>query len=293
MPSLDSGHAGDAPIGQMACASLASSVVLLFQRRWMAGHLLALFMAVLFVGLGVWQFARNNHKHELVRREEAAYAKPAPDITTVRPGTSDNTRAQASGTFDGAHEAVLRNQVRNDNVGVDILTPLRLADGTAVLVDRGWVRASAAGGVTTDPPPTGPAIVHGLVQDSSTLGPNDTVDHLPDGRLGVPIIDIAAIGKTMPYKLQPVWIEAQAISPEPTANAPSLPKPPPPDPVNHMEYAIEWFAFALIPIVGWPIALSRLARQRRAAMSSTTESTESSAPVANRNGRVGSRPSSP
>ena len=30
-----------------------------------------------------------------------------------------------------------------------------------------------------------------------------------------------------------------------------------------MEYAIEWFAFALIPLIGWPIALRRLLRQRK------------------------------
>jgi cytochrome oxidase assembly protein ShyY1 len=30
-----------------------------------------------------------------------------------------------------------------------------------------------------------------------------------------------------------------------------------------MEYAIEWFAFALIPLVGWPIVLVRIARRHR------------------------------
>ena len=43
---------------------------------------------------------------------------------------------------------------------------------------------------------------------------------------------------------------------------PELPQPPPPDPVNHMQYAIEWFLLALIPLVGWPIALRRLLRRQ-------------------------------
>jgi cytochrome oxidase assembly protein ShyY1 len=259
----------------------------------MAGHLLALVMATLFVGLGVWQLARNTHKHDISAREKAAYAKPAPDITAIPAGAPDDTRAEARGTFDGAHETVLRNQIHNDNVGIGILTPLRLPDGTAVLVNRGWVRASSVNGVTTDPPPDGTAIVHGLVHQSSPFSANDTVDHLSDGSLAVPRVDLAAIARTLPYKLKPMWIEAQAIQPAPKGNAPALPQPPPPDPVNHMEYAIEWFAFALIPIIGWPIALRRLTRQRKAATSSSTASTESSTPVPNRNGRVGSRPSSP
>jgi cytochrome oxidase assembly protein ShyY1 len=154
------------------------------------------------------------------------------------------------------------------------------------------VRASV-NGVTTDPPPSGPAVVHGLVHQSSPLSASDTVDHLADGALAVPRVDLPAIGRTVPYKLRPVWIEAQAIDPVPQGNAPALPEPPPPDPVNHMQYAVEWFAFALIPIIGWPIALRRLARQRKAATSSSSESTESTTPVPNRNGRVGSRPSNP
>jgi cytochrome oxidase assembly protein ShyY1 len=259
----------------------------------MAGHLLALFMAALFLALGVWQLARNTEKHQKVVREKAAYAKPAPEIAAVSADAPDGSRAQATGTFDDAHETVLRNQIYNDNVGIGILTPLRLADGTAVLVDRGWVRASSTSGVTTDPPPTGSAIVHGVVHQSSPFSANDTIDHLPGGTLAVPRVDLAAIGRTVPYKLRPVWIEAQAISPPPTGNAPALPQPPPPDPVNHMQYAIEWFAFALIPIIGWPIALRRLTRQRKAAMNVNTASTESSTPIPNRNGRVGSRPNSP
>ena len=259
----------------------------------MAGHLLALVMAALFVGLGFWQLARNTQKHDLVAQEKAAYAKPAPDITAVAAGAADDARAQARGTFDGAHETVLRNQINNDTVGIGILTPLRLADGTAVLVNRGWVRASSVNGVITGPPPGGTAVVHGLVHRSSTLSANDTVDRLGDGALAVPRVDLARIGQSLPYRLQPVWIEAQAIEPAPGGNAPALPEPPPPDPVNHMQYALEWFAFALIPIIGWPIALRRLTRQRSAAKSSSAASSDSTTPVANRNGRVGSRPSNP
>jgi len=132
-----------------------------------------------------------------------------------------------------------------------------------------------------------------LLHTSNRLSAQDTVNHLPDGRIAVPRVDLSAIGLTLPYRLLPVWIEAQAIDPTSHGNAPALPQPPAPYPVNHLEYAIEWFAFALIPIVGWPIALRRLLRQRKPATSSTTASTDSTTPVANRSGRAGSRPSSP
>jgi cytochrome oxidase assembly protein ShyY1 len=264
------------------------------ERRWVAGHILAGFMAVLFVALGFWQLARHHHKHQLIEKEKAAMAAPAPAATTVTSvGKDAVVRVEARGTFDGAHEAVLRGQVRGSDSGVDVLTPLRLADGRAVLVDRGFIGASPQHGVTTDPPPTGTAVVYGLAQASNPILRADSVDHLVDGRLAVPRVDLAAIGKTVPYPLLPVWIEAQAITPAPTGNAPALPQPPEPDPVNHFEYAIEWFAFALIPLIGWPIVLYRQHNQRKAATSDTTASTESTTPVASRNPRAGSRASSP
>jgi cytochrome oxidase assembly protein ShyY1 len=267
--------------------------VRLLERRWVAGHLLALVMAALFVGLGIWQLARNDEKHRLVERAKAAYAKPAPDLTTLGTGAPDGTRIEARGTFDGAHETVLRNQVRGDHVGVDVLTPLRLANGSAVLVDRGWVRASARGGLSTDRPPGGTTVVRGLLHASNPLKTDDSVDELGAGRLGVPRVDLDAIGRTLPYRLQPRWIEAQAIDPKPTGGAPQLPQPPAPDPVNHLHYAIEWFGLALIPIVGWPIALRRFLRQRNAATSPSSESTASTEAVTSRSGRVGSRERNP
>ena len=250
-------------------------------------------MAALFVALGIWQLARNDRKQKISARNKAAYAAPAPNVSSLPPNPRDGTRAESRGTFDRAHETVLRNRIRDDHVGIDVLTPLRLADGSAVLVDRGWVQASTQSGVPTDPPSKRTVVVHGLVHTSSPFAADDSVDRLADGRLAVPRVDLGAIGKTVPYRLLPVWIEAQAIDPKPTGNAPQLPEPPAPDPVNHLQYAYEWFAFALIPIIGWPIALRRLLRQRNAATNASSESSANTEPVTSRNGRVGSRDSNP
>jgi cytochrome oxidase assembly protein ShyY1 len=251
-------------------------------------------MAVLFVVLGVWQLARNHHKHQLVEKERAEFATPAPAVTAVKPPRDgSDVRVEARGRFDAHHEAVLRGAARNGNAGVEVLTPLRLTDGRAVLVDRGFVRASPLHGVTSAPPPAGIVVVHGLVRRSHGLLRGDTVDRLVDGRLALPRVDTRRIAETIPYPLLGVWIEAQAISPRPAADAPALPEPPAPDPVNHMEYAIEWFAFALIPIIGWPLYLARSRRHRKASTSDTTASTASTEPVASRSPRAGSRASSP
>jgi cytochrome oxidase assembly protein ShyY1 len=233
--------------------------VTLLRPRWVAGHLLVLVLSASFVALGFWQLARNDHKHALVREARAAYAAPAPQVTD---STAAGARVQAAGRYDAQHTVLLRNQVRNGDDGNDVLTPLVLADGSAVLVDRGWMPAAgdqvAATDIVTE---TGPMVVRGIAHTSSPLHPGDSVTR-PGGALSVPVVDLTRIGQGLPYDLRSVWIEAQSQTPAPAPGAPALPQPPAPDQVNHMQYAIQWFGFALIGIIGWPLALVAFSRRR-------------------------------
>lgn len=231
----------------------------LLRPRWIAGHLLVLVLTVSFVALGFWQLARNHHKQSLVRKARAEYAAPAPDITS--PDIVVGKPGQATGHYDTAHEVVLRNIARGDQDGVDVLTPLVLADGSAVVVDRGWVAATGSRRPVTTAAASGPVVVRGIVFGSSPLSAQDSVKRVGN-QLSLPRVDLDRIGQEVPYRLRPVWITARSQTPAPTGNAPALPQPPPPDQVNHMQYAIEWFAFALIGIVGWPIALYAFSKRR-------------------------------
>ena len=233
----------------------------LLRPRWIAGHLLVLVLTVGFIAAGFWQLSRNDQKHRQVREARAAYAAPAPDITTSK-AVAPGTRVEATGQYDPAYEVLLRNQVRNGKDGVHVLTPLVLADGTAVIVDRGWVaalgdrnesRIIAAEG--------GPVVVRGLARTSSPLSDRDAVTKT-GGVLSLPRVDLTRIGAEVPYTVQPRWIEVQSQTPAPAKSAPALPQPAPPDQVNHMQYAIQWFSFALIGIIGWPIALIAFSKRR-------------------------------
>ena len=233
---------------------------MLLRGRWLAGHLLVLVVAGAFVALGIWQLARHHEKQHKVRAAKAEYSAPAPDLGAVTAPPAAGTRVQATGTYDGAHEVLLRNQVRGNEIGTDLLTLLQLADGSAVFVDRGWVASDAAAA----PPPSRDIVVRGIVRESRPLGAQDEVRQVA-GRVSVPRVDLDRLAgiERIDVTLHHVWIEAQFQQPPPAASAPKLPKPPPPDQVNHLQYAIEWFGLAAIPLVGWPIVLRRVTRRRR------------------------------
>jgi cytochrome oxidase assembly protein ShyY1 len=233
--------------------------VTLLRPRWIAGHLLVLVLTISFVALGFWQLARNHHKQQLVRSARAEFAAPAPDITS--PNIVIGNPGQAHGRYDPAHEVVLRNIARGDHDGVDVLTPLVLADGSAVIVDRGWVAETGAGRPVTTAAASGPVVVRGIVFGSSPLSAQDSVRRVGN-QLSLPRVDLDRIGQELPYRLHPVWITARYQNPAPGRGAPALPQPPPPDQVNHMQYAIEWFSFAAIGIIGWPVALYAFSKRR-------------------------------
>jgi cytochrome oxidase assembly protein ShyY1 len=241
---------------------------MLMRGRWLAGHVTVLAVTVAFVALGFWQLDRHHEKQAKVRAARAAYAAPAPELAGA-PDPAPGTRVQATGTYDPAVEVLLRDRLRGDSVGHDVLTRLRLADGTAVIVDRGWIDIGLADPARTarTAPPATEVVVRGLARASRPLSPRDSVRDT-GGRLSLPRVDLARIAAldsaaTGAEPLRTIWIEAQYQSPRPAAGAPRLPEPPPPDRVNHLQYALQWWSFAAIPVVGWPIVLRRVAGRAR------------------------------
>ena len=76
---------------------------------------------------------------------QAQFEKAAADGVLKLDARSQNLDAlrfysiQADGSFDGSHQFLLDNRTHEGKAGYHVLTPLRLDDRTAVLVNRGWV----------------------------------------------------------------------------------------------------------------------------------------------------------
>jgi surfeit locus 1 family protein len=110
-----------------------------------AGTVAVLFF-VLFAALGTWQVERRTWKLDLIARVErrvhappAAAAAPAqwPNITAA---ADEYRRVTATGTFLDDSQTLVQ-AVTDLGAGYWVLTPLRLADGSIVLVNRGFVPA--------------------------------------------------------------------------------------------------------------------------------------------------------
>jgi surfeit locus 1 family protein len=99
-------------------------------------------LAAIFAALGTWQVQRLFWKLDLIARVDARiHADPVPAPSgPVNAAEDEYRRVTATGLFDHA-KSVLVQAVTERGAGFWVVTPLRQADGSTVLVNRGFVPA--------------------------------------------------------------------------------------------------------------------------------------------------------
>ncbi len=234
--------------------------------RWLLAHVVVLIVAVVFVNLGFWQLRRLEERRLDNAVGESRFETDPVDLVTVIGAAGEDVesleyrRATATGVFQPEDEVLIRSQVHQGAAGFHVITPLLKEDGSAVLVDRGWIPLVVDQvPVTEAPPPEGTVTVEGWVRPSQTrgsLGPTDPAE----GRLvTMSRVDIDRIQHQIPYQLDPVYLSLLegdgAELPIPAA-APTFD-----DEGSHLAYAIQWFSFALIGLVGYFFLIRRTARR--------------------------------
>ncbi|MFV2120764.1 SURF1 family protein, partial [Streptomyces sp. Act-28] len=245
----------------------------LLSRQWVILTLVTLVLIPVMVELGFWQF----HRHERRVAQNALIAdnlraEPVPVTELTSPGhavpRADHWRhATATGTFDTAHEVVVRRRTNaDDRVGMHVLTPLLLDDGRAVLVNRGWVPAAADQRAYPDVPPApkGRVTVVGRLMADQTTGSSGIKDlrGLPPRQ--VMLINSAQQAERMDRRVLGGYLELTA--PLPAEGSPEpVPEPDHESIGSHMAYAVQWWLFAAGVPVGWVTLVRRERRDRAAA----------------------------
>jgi surfeit locus 1 family protein len=222
----------------------------------------ALLIATACVALGIWQIARLHQTEQFnaaVRSGLSAAPRPLPMLLSdgVDPDTVRYRRAEVTGTYDVAREFVLYGRTQNDQAGNHMLTPLVLADGSAVLVDRGWVPLDEdRPGATASAPPLGVVNVVGVLF-SSEGDPPSSIGNAPTGETTLSKIDLTRIQSRLPYRIAPLYLLLQRQTPGQPGVLPMLSPLPELSNGPHLGYAIQWFTFATIALIGFVVLALR------------------------------------
>ena len=92
------------------------------------------------IRLGVWQLSRLDERRALNAMVEASLSLAPLDLRDASGGdTLEFRRAVATGVFDFERQIVVMARSWRGFPGVNVVTPLRLETGDAVLVERGFV----------------------------------------------------------------------------------------------------------------------------------------------------------
>lgn len=235
----------------------------LLRPRWIGLTLFAIVAVVTCVMLGLWQLDRLEDRRALNDRLVAGLATaPAPLEGLLADGAVlEYRRAVATGRYDAGREVILYGRTLNGEAGNHVLTPLVLADGRAIIVDRGWVPFEMdEPPVSAATPPSGEVEVEGTLFPSQ---PGGVGSDQPTERVStVRSVDIEAIARDAPYELVPWFLQLQTQ--QPAAEALPITEPPPVITEGpHLSYAFQWFAFATIAAAGYVILVRREVREPR------------------------------
>lgn len=232
--------------------------------RWIGLIAFACVLAVVFVQLGQWQLRRLDERkaHNVaVRTAEAAPVADWRDYFT-RPLTEADEwhQVRIEGTYLTDRQYVVRFRSNGEAKGYEVITPLRTADGTVVLVDRGFV--AVAPGVplpTTAPPaPSGTVTVVGRVRIDEKGGPG-----AEDPNAGqVRVVNSAKIGRDLGIPVAQGWLQLTSVTPaqDPSFVPVALPTL---DEGPHLSYAVQWFLFTAVGVIGVAMFIRADLRDRR------------------------------
>jgi cytochrome oxidase assembly protein ShyY1 len=236
----------------------------LLSRRWIGFALAVLVLAAICTRMGFWQLQKLDDRlasNEVVQRHLAADPVPLDDALEDRRSVTKDmewTPVRVTGTYDVEHELTVKFTTRDSAPGVDVVTPLVQPDGTAVLVNRGWKQTLN----TTQERPDVPAPPSGTVTVTGWLRPDS-------GQ--VRAISSKALASFVPYDLEPGFINLRVQEP-PAGDELALEPEPELGQGPHFFYALQWWFFGLLAIVGWFWFARVELRERRAGQASETRS---------------------
>ncbi len=208
-----------------------------------AQTLATLILLPALIGLGVWQLHRAVWKEQLFAAEAAAQRATPVAVAALRAAKLPQ-HARASGHY-GDRMFLLDNRVRNRQAGYELLAPLRLADGQAVLVDRGWLpQGTSRARLPAVSVPQGAVTVTGLAfaPQPPPFALSDKEAFAPGWPKVVETAVPARLATALGHPLLPLVLypDGSAVAAHEIAATHAF------GPARHRAYAVQWFAMAAV-----------------------------------------------
>ncbi|RSM37236.1 hypothetical protein DMA12_37375 [Amycolatopsis balhimycina DSM 5908] len=209
-----------------------------------------------FTLLAPWQFSRNAEREQQNSALTTSFtAAPVPLAQLLPPGSEPGQRTEwhlvsITGQYLPDKEVAARLRTVQGEGAYEVLTPLRTADGTVVLIDRGYVRLDSKSGMLPYAPP--PA---GIVQVTARARADETdpknrdafADDSTGGKLQSYVVDSRVVARAGKLDIRPGYFQLDVGQPG-VLDALPLPQT---DSGPFLSYALQWIAFGTMALLGW------------------------------------------
>lgn len=239
----------------------------LLRPRWLVRHVLAAVVIASCLGLSLWQAGRLADRKADNARLTSQTRQASVDLQTLMQQPDVDTtyrRVTVTGTYDSGQEVLLLTRSFNGRPGNHLLTPLIMASGGAVIVDRGWVPVDIdRPGAVQAAPPGGEVSLTGILLPTEKKSPLGVSDPPPGPVTAIARVDLARLGDQLPYPITTTYLRLLEQTP---AGDQDIPKPVPLPALSegpHLEYALQWLFFGLVALVVYVCLLRRELRSRR------------------------------
>ena len=214
------------------------------------------FVALLLY-LGFWQVHRADEKRALQAILEFRAKEPPVELTGFVPSADPlrYRRAVARGEWNAKGQVFIDNRIRDGRAGFEVVTPLRLADGAMLLVNRGWIARDARYPQAPEVAvPPGEAQVTGL----ATVPPRRVLELSPETVSGNvwQNLNLDRYRERMGATVLPVVLLAST----PAEGAAAVVEQPDAGIAKHVEYSLTWFSLAATTVVLWLVLNTRRVR---------------------------------
>ena len=250
-----------------------SAFKFLLTPKWILVTLICFGMLPAFQALSNWQWHRLSDRQVInVQIQEQINKEPVDLSELLIVGSESKTvpsdiqwrTVEMTGTWMQPDQVLVRKKSLESNLGLWVVTPLQLTDGTVVMINRGWTAAanSAIDSPVVAAVPNGEIEVLGRLRDvqaRTSPAPTDLPDSQVDRIVPMEIVPSAET-------LSNAYVEMTASRPESkTSEIRTLPEPEVTEGA-HRSYALQWMFFEIMTVIGWIILVRNEVKDQRLAM---------------------------
>ncbi|NHC21767.1 SURF1 family protein [Nocardioides sp. IC4_145] len=224
----------------------------LMSRRWALFAVAIVVVAWATWWLGNWQFDRLDDRQEsnrVVERNENLEPAPVEDVLSPGGEVPDDQEwrvVTATGEYAVEDTVIVRYRTREGQSGIEVVVPLVTDDGTALVVDRGWLATDNRGGDASGvpEPPSGEVTITGYVRADGTGDSTKVVDG------STRAVSSTEIGEAIDRPTYGGFVDLRSEDPEP-AEALTPRALPEQDNGPHFFYGLQWWFFGVLAIFGF------------------------------------------